>query len=82
MTTTSWTVKYKCPGDWFFKTLKRVKSDTFIDITNNKIRTFMTEENVRIDLPADAVVIFSKERFQAILENAEKEAAQKLAVEK
>jgi len=73
-------VKYKRRGQWFYRTINKVKGDGLI-FDNGGVaymRFFVTEDEVRYEVPTDAVFIFSKGRFFSILENTKKESGQDL----
>jgi hypothetical protein len=67
-----YTVKYKSPKSWFRKTLTRVKGD----LTTDKSRCFILDDETRIELPLSYEFIFSPERFLVIQANLKKEAGQ------
>jgi len=71
----NYTVKYRLPGDLFWRKIKDVKGDTFVE---NGMRLIITETEERFEIPLSAVVMFSRNRFFSILENKRKETGQKL----
>ena len=70
----TYTVKYKLPGQWFRRTIKRVKGDGLVE--NGQARFFILEDETRIETPVTARFIFDKNRFNTIKKNMEQEAGQ------
>jgi len=78
-----YTVKYKTKGDFFWKTVKRVKGDFCGSEADGLagIRVLILEDETRMEIPLSSTVFkFSSERFLLIRQNMEKEAGQKLPV--
>jgi|GEM_PF-1214405 hypothetical protein len=86
-----YTVYYKKLNGFFWRKLKRVKGDGFIENgyvpgpnntaiwTTKNIRWFILEDETRIEIPAgDVLFKFSKERHFAIQAQMNKEAGQKI----
>jgi hypothetical protein len=77
-----YTVKYKHNNQLFWHTIKNVVGDsTFFLNDNTKLpyRVFFLEDNTRIEIPLEGVSFaFSKERFDAIKKNMEKESGHKI----
>lgn len=87
-----YTVYYKKVNGFFWRKLKRVKGDGFIENgyvpgpnntaigTTKDIRWFILEDETRIEVPAGDNVLFkfSKERHFAIREQMNKEAGLKI----
>ena len=54
--------------------LKKVKADGIMTDANNLVRYFILNDDSRIEIPiAEAVFVFSRERFLTIKENMNKE---------
>ena len=70
----TYTVKYKLPVQWFWRTIKRVKGDGILE--NGAARFFQLDDETRIEIPVQARFIFGKDRFLAIKKNMEKDAGQ------
>ena len=74
-----YTVKYKKIGQVFWKTLKNIKGDGFLE--TNTHRFFITEDEERIEIPTkDIMFIFDSKRFLDIKKNMEKEVGQAIPV--
>lgn len=86
-----YTVYYKKNDSFFWKKLKKVKGDGFIENgyiagadgrvigTTKDIRWFILEDETRIEIPSKMFVFkFSKERFMQIKQNMEKESGQRM----
>lgn len=75
---TTYLVKYKRPGQLFFRRIRRVKGDW--GINDHAIRCFETADGRRFEVPTDGTVfVFGRERLQVIAENMAKESGQKIA---
>ena len=72
----TYTVKYKLPGQLFWRTIKRVKGDGILE--NRAARFFQLDDETRIEIPVQARFIFGKERFLAIKKNMENESGQQI----
>lgn len=72
----TYTVKYMLPGQWFWRTIKRVKADGILE--NGAARFFQRDDETRIEIPVKARFFFSKERFLAIKKNMESESGQQI----
>lgn len=60
-------VKYRRHGSFFWKHLKNILEDGFVDNTN--VRFFVNDKRERIELPLDNILlVFSEERVDAIEE--------------
>lgn len=60
-------VKYRRHGSFFWKHLKNILEDGFVDNTN--VRFFVNDKRERIELPLEGIIlIFSEERVDAIEE--------------
>jgi hypothetical protein len=60
-------VKYRRHGSFFWKRLKNILEDGFVDNTN--IRFFINDKRERIEISLDSTtVVFSEERVDAIEE--------------
>ena len=75
----SYTVYYKKTNSIFWKTIKNVKGDGFVedgystDITKN-IRWFILEDETRFEIDCENMIFkFSKERFYMIEKQMKKE---------
>lgn len=73
-----YSVRYKLPGQWFFRTIKNVKGDGIMPEARN--RWLILSDETRIEIPCSAVFKFSVERFMLIQSNMEKEAGQKIPI--
>jgi hypothetical protein len=74
-----YSVKYKKPGDWFFRTIKNVKGDG-ISEGSSRSRYFILHDETRIELPCSCHFIFSKGRFELIKSMMEQQAGQAIPV--
>lgn len=64
----TYSLKYKRPGQWFWRTIKNVKGDSFVTDPGIVISRLIIDENeVRYEIPVDAVFVFSKNRFFSVL---------------
>lgn len=79
----TYSVKYKLPGSWFWRTIERVEGDgLFIDFTGEvksvvEYRWFILEDKSRVEVPlAGTVFMFSPERHDAIKKSMEAQAGQ------
>ena len=68
----TYTVKYKLPGQWLWRTVKRVKGDGLLK--NGQARYFVLEDEARIEVPVAASFVFAKERFYVIKKLMEAES--------
>jgi len=74
-------VKYKRSKSLFWKKIKNVVGDSTLTINDSKInyRVFFLEDNTRMEIPlTDTVFVFSKERFDLIKQNINKESGVKI----
>ena len=87
----TYTVLYKKMGNFFYKKLKKVKGDGFIENeiiptgnpTLKDIRWFMLEDETRIEIPANVHIFkFSKERWVSINQRMSTEAGQPVTIDK
>lgn len=68
-------VKYKLKNEWFWKKIKNVTGDLLSEKSNQRV--FILEDETRIEIPiAEALFIFSRDRFLSIKKSMEKEAGQ------
>jgi hypothetical protein len=65
-------VKYRQPGQWFWRTIKNVKGDG----VEGLFRFFYTEDDVLIYVSCNAEVVFGKERQAVILSKMSREVGQ------
>jgi hypothetical protein len=72
-------VKYKLIGQFFFRSLKKVKGDGINDVGQS--RWFILADETRVEIPCSAQFIFSTDRFEVIRKGMEKEAGQKLPID-
>ena len=68
----TYTAEYKLPGQWFWRTVKRVKGDT----VEGPTRVIILLDESQIHLPIHAAVKYSKERFLAKKKAMEHQAGQ------
>lgn len=86
-----YTVKYKKIGSFFWKKLKSVKGDGFVengydtgynkvDIrTTKNIRWFVLKDETRVEIPCEGIIFkFSPKRFILTCQQMNKEAGQKI----
>ena len=73
----TYTVKYRCPGQWRRRTVKRVAGDAI----ENGVRVLILEDNRQIHIPLDAEVWFDKSRHELIRRRMEREAGQPIIAE-
>jgi hypothetical protein len=86
-----YTVYYKNINSFFWKKLKRVKGDGFIENgfvagadgraigTTKDIRWFILEDETRIEIPVKGIIFkFSLQRFMSIKQQTEKEIGQRI----
>jgi len=84
---TPYTVYYKKIGGFFWKKIKRVKGDSFVENgyslgpnnipigTTKDIRWFILEDETRIEIPCNGIIFkFSSQRFLNIKRDMEKDA--------
>jgi len=83
-------VKYRKPGCFFWTKIKNVVSDYCVEgvlmgdekgtrlIKTEPKWVFVMEDDSKIEIPANYEIFYSKERFQIILKNKEKEVGQKI----
>lgn len=71
----NYSVKYKLPGDIFFRTIKNVKGDSLVENGN---RLLITQDEERYEISKNSVIVFSKNRFFSILESKRNETGQDL----
>lgn len=64
MATPTYKVKYRRPGGWFWKTLKHVTGDGFIDERN--CRFFVLIDGTQIYVSNDSEVVFGPDREVAV----------------
>lgn len=73
----NYTVKYRKTGSMFFKFLKSVKGDGFVD--NKNIRFFILDDDSRIEISTDNMeFVFCRNRFLNIKKSMEAEIGQPL----
>lgn len=70
--------KYRMPGQWFWRKLKRVKGDLIRD--GKQIIIF--ENEAQLHLPLTAEVFFSRGRFELIQSRMEEESGTDIKVRK
>lgn len=81
-----YTVKYKKIGSFFWKKLKSVKGDGFVENgynvaigTTKNIRWFVLKDETRIEIPCEKMIFkFSPNRFILTCQQMNKEAGQKI----
>jgi len=76
-----YTVWYKKPGRIFWHKIKDVEGDTIIETTNRHplpVRVLYLVNKIRLEIPMDCIIKFSKERFYDVEKNLEQEAGQKI----
>lgn len=77
----TYTVKYKLSGQWFWRSVKRVKGDFVAQDLGTPTRVLILENESRMELPLTGSQFkFSTERFLSIKKNMESEARQTLPV--
>lgn len=70
-------VKYRTRGQWFFRTLKRVKGDFIAGDVPGNPRVFILEDETRVEISTiGADFVFSPERWMQIKQKMEEEAGQ------
>lgn len=72
---TEYTVRYKAPGQIFWRKIRRVIGD---GIEPGVFRWFVTASDEMIYIPMDSQVHFPKERKVGIMEGMSKEAGQQV----
>ena len=65
-----YSVKYRFPGESRWTKVRKVKGDTI----ESGMRILFLHDESQIHLPLEAVVMFSKQRFELIKEKANKES--------
>ncbi len=76
-------VRYRLTGRRFWVTLKKVVGDFVAKDIPIPTRVFILDDETRIEVPIGGTEFeFSKERFLSMKESAEKEAGQKLPIER
>lgn len=76
-----YTVWYKKPGAIFWHKIKDVEGDTIIETTKGQplpVRAIFLVNKVRLEIPMNCIIKFSKERFYDVKANLEKEAGQQI----
>lgn len=77
----TYTVKYKLKGQWFWRTVKRVKGDLVAKDLGVPMRVLVCENETRLELPVEGGQFwFGTERFLVIKQSMEQDARQPLAV--
>lgn len=77
-----YTVKYRLPGQWFWRTIKSVIGDGayFGNINDNfftkDVRVFDTKNGGRVEIPMTAQFVFSEGRYLSIKSDIEKTLGQ------
>jgi len=75
-----YTVKYKLKNQ-SWKKIKNVKGDLIVQDLPNPTRVLILDDETRIEIPYNnTVFVFSKERFIAIKQSAERETGQKINI--
>lgn len=72
-----YTVKYKAPGWWFWRTLKNIKGDGIMFGQGGQVvpsRYFILADESRVELPMSMMFRFGPGRFQAIENNMRRES--------
>jgi hypothetical protein len=72
-----YTVKYRLPGQWFWRKIKNVKGDSSIPEltnTNHPYRIILKADGGRFEIPWTAEFVFSKEREASIAASIRREA--------
>jgi hypothetical protein len=71
---TEYTVKYKKLTDSFWKTIKNVKGDGVMEKYPVPTRYFILNDETKYEIPIEGMIFkFSKERYELIKQNMEKE---------
>lgn len=77
----TYTVKYLLAGQWYWRTIKKVKGDLVPSDLDKSVRVFILDDESRIEIPMSGTQFkFSKERFISIKQSAEKESGQTLRI--
>jgi hypothetical protein len=74
-----YSVKYRYPKEWFWKTLKNVKGDGILEVGGNA-RFFILADETRVELPVICEFRFSPKRFEMIKRNMEAQVGQAIPV--
>jgi len=80
-----YTVWYKKPGRIFWHKVKDVEGDAIIDTAKGQVlpvRAFFLANKIRLEIPIDCVIKFSKERFYSVQANLDREAGQKISTKR
>ncbi|MBA7547195.1 hypothetical protein ES705_39601 [subsurface metagenome] len=75
-----YTVWYKKPGRIFWHKIKDVEGDTIIETAKGQalpVRAIFLVNKIRLEIPMDCIIKFSKERFYDVQANLGREAGQK-----
>jgi len=76
-----YTVWYKKPGGIFWHKIKDVEGDSIVETEKGypvPVRALFLVNKIRIEIPMDCVVKFSRERYYSIQAELEKEAAKQI----
>lgn len=74
-----YTVWYKKPGRIFWHKIKDVEGDTIIETAKGQtlpVRAIFLVNKIRLEIPMDCIIKFSKERFYDVQSNLDREAGQ------
>ena len=75
----TYTIKYRKKGQFFYRTVDKVKGDFVATDVPGAPRVFVLEDETRVEVPSvDTEFVFSKERFIVIKQRMEEEAGQKI----
>ncbi len=78
----NYTVKYKRAGAFFWKTIKNVKGDGYVENGNGStknIRWFILSDESRLEMPADGIIFkYSKERYFSIKQYMEQQTGKNI----
>ena len=77
-------VSYKKPEQFWWRRIRNVVGDTILEHNQSVLpmRVLFLADNVRIEIPMDCIIRYSKERFYSIKDQMEQEAGQTLPVKK
>lgn len=72
-----YSVKYRYPGQWFYRTLKDIKADGILE-GGAQSRFFINKDEERIELPTVCEFIFNRKRFEVIKASMEASVGQSI----
>ena len=70
----TFTVKYRRPSQWFWRTVERVKGDSAESFLGGSHHLLILEDESLFFIPRDAEIRFSGERHKMIREQMHKES--------